>query len=343
MAVITTSIQDEGGDYSSITAWEADLDNAGVYSASDDAVGSIDDNFLFAENPVINGGGTIGLATIKLTVGSGVRHDGTEGSGARLEGDIGVSVTDVTIEWLEIFSAGSSYYCIRAAHASVSNRTLVDKCILHGIDYSGSQSQIYALGDNSGAIEARNCIIYDIVHNGTGTRHVSGIYGASASRQIHIYNCTIHDIVCNTTSGNAYGFSFTDSTAHIVKNCVVTDPSGSTSGTKQCYSLSAPSNAVMEYNLASDTSASGTGSLDSKTSANQFVNTGAGTEDLHLKTGADAINAGTDLSGTFTDDIDADTRGAVWDMGADDTLTAAGGGALLPMLANYGQDRGGTL
>ena len=57
--------------------------------------------------------------------------------------------------------------------------------------------------------------------------------------------------------------------------------------------------------------------------ANQFVNPGSG--DFHLKAGADAINAGTDLSVNFTDDIDTQTRpiAGVWEIGADETSAAA--------------------
>jgi hypothetical protein len=52
------------------------------------------------------------------------------------------------------------------------------------------------------------------------------------------------------------------------------------------------------------------------TSSNEFVNEGAG--DYHLKSGADCIGAGTDLSGTVDDDFDGVARpqGAAYDIGA---------------------------
>ena len=55
--------------------------------------------------------------------------------------------------------------------------------------------------------------------------------------------------------------------------------------------------------------------------------------------GSDAINAGTDLSGTFTDDIDGDTRpiSTAWEIGADET-TASGATALrIPRPSGSGQ------
>ncbi|MEA2006752.1 MAG: choice-of-anchor Q domain-containing protein, partial [Patescibacteria group bacterium] len=61
------------------------------------------------------------------------------------------------------------------------------------------------------------------------------------------------------------------------------------------------------------------GDTDSKTP--DFVSTTSGSEDFHLQSTSDAINVGTDLSGTFTDDIDGDTRPIdAWDIGADEEV-----------------------
>jgi hypothetical protein len=60
--------------------------------------------------------------------------------------------------------------------------------------------------------------------------------------------------------------------------------------------------------------------------SNQFVSTTGGSEDLHLKQSADCIDVGDDLSGTFTGDIDGDTRPTgvnTWDIGADELTATA--------------------
>jgi hypothetical protein len=45
-------------------------------------------------------------------------------------------------------------------------------------------------------------------------------------------------------------------------------------------------------------------------------------EDYHLKTsGHKAGNSGTDLSASFTDDVDGATRSQAWDMGADEAVS----------------------
>jgi hypothetical protein len=74
------------------------------------------------------------------------------------------------------------------------------------------------------------------------------------------------------------------------------------------------------------TSGSGdsSGTITGLVAVNQWVNLGVGTEDLHLKEGSDAIDVGTDLSATFTDDIDGVTRSGTWDIGADEYVAAVG-------------------
>ena len=76
-----------------------------------------------------------------------------------------------------------------------------------------------------------------------------------------------------------------------------------------------------------------------KAAADQFVSV-SGSIDLHLKTGSDAIDAGTDL-GTSpenmeldTDGRDRDAEGDTWDIGADEFVGAAAVAA--PLLALLG-------
>ena len=67
----------------------------------------------------------------------------------------------------------------------------------------------------------------------------------------------------------------------------------------------------------------GANSLDSKTASDNYTNLTGGSEDFHVKdTNADIYDAGTDLSGSLTDDIDGDSR-SQWDIGADEYTTGA--------------------
>ena len=95
----------------------------------------------------------------------------------------------------------------------------------------------------------------------------------------------------------------------------------------------------MDHNAADDGTESGTGSI-AITAANEFVSTVGGAEDLHLKSGADCIDAGTDLGTTPTgvnidiDGRDRDAEGDTWDIGADEFVAAAGG--ILPQMIQHG-------
>ncbi len=90
MATLTKTIGTTSRDYSTIQAWEDDLDDgtnaandATAYSSGDDAIGECFNDSAFDESVLINGGGTVELSTIILTVASGEEHDGTAGTGVR--------------------------------------------------------------------------------------------------------------------------------------------------------------------------------------------------------------------------------------------------------------------
>jgi hypothetical protein len=118
MATVTNSIGTSSRDYSTISAWEADLSDASIYSNGDDAVGEMYADSTFTGNTVtIDGGTSIGgssgqdLNSVKLSVHSDSRHDGTAESGALLKpttgsghsnGIIKIQRDDFTIEWLDI-------------------------------------------------------------------------------------------------------------------------------------------------------------------------------------------------------------------------------------------------
>ena len=118
MATVTKTIGTSSRDYSTISAWEADLSDASIYSNGDDAVGEMYADSTFTGNTVtIDGGTSIGgssgqdLNSVKLTVATASRHDGTAESGALLKptsgsghsvGIIKIARDDFTIEWLDI-------------------------------------------------------------------------------------------------------------------------------------------------------------------------------------------------------------------------------------------------
>ena len=323
MATVTYSIGTSGRDYSTVTAWEADLDNGALYSPGDDAVGEMHNDSAFDETIDINGGGTIGLTSRTLTVAVADRHDGTAGSGVRFVytsgGDVlldGVASFDTLLEWIEFdFNGQDMRRCVR-------DNQKVQRCIFH--DAAGNRGNpVQALTKATGDAFWTNNIVYDMLNVGNGGS--AGLYENASSADVQIYNNTVHNITC-TGTGNGRGIDTRDQSNENIRNNICTSCDVG-------FDRSSPSNATMDYNATDDTSAAGANSLNSIVVANQYVSTVGGSEDLHLKTGADAIDEGVDLGTTPTGvevDIngrDRDANADTWDIGAHEFV---GGGGPTP-------------
>ena len=188
---------------------------------------------------------------------------------------------------------------------------------IDGIQFSGNTGAIYrglAIGDLS------NCIL-----NGLNTNNLSGVSQESGGA-ITCWNVVAFNFGTGASGFISYtnGSNFRNCTAFNCDNVGIENGYADAVATN-CVALTCGScfdgGIVGNYNCSSDTTAPGANSLKSKSAANNFVDIGAGTEDLHLKLGADCINTGTDLSAYFTTDIDGTTRptGAnTWDIGADE-------------------------
>lgn len=330
VATITKTIG-TGKDYSTVTAWEADLDVGAIYASGDTALGEMY-NQTFDEAVTINGGGTIGLVGIILRGASGQRHSGIMGTGARFVQSSAKAITlttnltnGITLSWLGFdFGNFSLTNSITSGATSTTNEMKIWNNIIYNAAGPGGTGTVVNIPSNKVAF-VRNMILNCAGASG------SGIYRGFAppgSRIMNQSNNTVYNIT-KAGTGNCYGFGGLDNAVYTAQNNVGCSNGGSTSGTKKDFEISSPASAVMDHNLSSDTSATGTGSLTSKTAGNQFVSTTGGSEDLHLKSGADAINAGTDLVTTPTnvnidiDGRDVDAQGDVWDMGADEYVSAS--------------------
>lgn len=346
MATITRSIGTDNRQYSTITAWEADLDNDTPYDAGDDAVGECYNDSAFDESVTINGGGTLGLNSITLSVASGERHDGTAGSGARIVQSSKTATTGtVTLasaantriiycNWLEIDDSSAPTSNSYGVYISAPPGW-VRGCLIHGQGPSdGGASScvgVYRIhntfpGTNFDAI--LNCVIYG--QNGGGPNGEDS-YGAytTTSRSLYCYNVTVFGQKTNSDGDPAYGIAVPDVSGITLKNIISAGQSNAGSGGAACFSDSSYTSTVVADLASSDATANGSGALTNLTIANQFVSTTAGSEDLHLKYGADCIDAGTDLGTTPTgvnidiDGRDRDAEADTWDIGADETQAAS--------------------
>ena len=332
MATVTYSIGTSGRDFSTMTSWEAELDNGALFSAGDDAVGECYNDSAFDEDVTINGGGTLGLNSVTLTVASGERHDGTAGSGARVVASTGRQLNlrppagfdeKYIVEWLEWDQNGQSEASVSTSGASFGSVPSIRNMLVH--DQDGGAAFNGFVAASSRDIRIANCVFYNNSRASGST--VRGLYLDADRASGGLFNTTVYNVE-NTSTGGCIGVTcLTNSTNTKVKNtiCIDTSAGGSTSD------FSFGSNADHDYNLSSDSTADGTNSITSGTASNLFVSTVAGSEDLHLKTGADAIDAGVDLGTTPSGvevDIngrDRDSNGDTWDIGAHEFVSAGGG------------------
>ena len=369
MATVTKTIGTSSRDYSTISAWEADLSDAAIYSAGDDAVGEMYADSTFTGNTVtINGGTSIGgsagqdLNSVKLTVASASRHDGTAESGALLkptsgsghnQGIIRVQRDDFTIEWLDIsmdsLNSTNTNTAIKlesgVGNCTIRNMLIHDKggnpgssgpVGIHSTQAAGTSDNWYFL----------NNIIYSLIE--TSNDSASAINVRAFQGNLYIYNNTIYLIRSNGGSKDAVGIrcaNDADTTANIKNNIVAgLDGADKNHGYKidnGSATLNSATNLSDDsVDAADDAEDFGRNANDSTALINKtladiaFVSTTAGSEDLHITADSVCVDAGTDLgtAGGSQIDIngrDRDSQGDTWDIGAhelvadDDTTGAA--------------------
>lgn len=335
MATITKTIGTDSKDYSTVTLWEADLDNTGEYSSTDDAVGEAYNDSVFNEAVTFNGGNTSGLSSVKLSVAAGERHTGTAGTGVRNIRSPATAETfktamttiPITIEWWEIQAGGSgSQFGINLDSFAGTEVTVAQNNIVWNVvSATTSMAGITSAEGSGSAATIQNNIVYNCICASSGAEDGHGINSSGDS----VLNNTVYLILNNNGTGDAIGINDTTAAAsRDVRNNVVATPGGTSSGTKACFGTFTGTG-TYDYNAATDTSAPGANSVQSITASAEFVSLTIASEDLHLKATSTLRNLGVNLTGVTTDietDIDGTTRHATapWDIGADDRVGYTG-------------------
>lgn len=330
MPTVTKTIGTTGRDYSTIQAWADDLDNGAVYSSGDDIVGEIYDDSVFDEQVSFRESDVIsGFSSVQLTVPESERHDGTAGTGARLvrsaygsgNGIMDVRVNDFIIEYFEISYTGSAGSALRGFLTDDYSGTgiagvVVRNCIVHDIASDNVCGILSGHNSNGNITEFHNNVVYNIAANHTCT----GIQWGVASPRIHyFYNNTVFNCSVSRTSGGeqvaGIRYNASNSSSRCKNNVSAGTVGTVTSSFADDFVISG--SCVRENNVSEDASATGTNSVTGATPASLFVSTVGGSEDLRLKAGAAAINAGTDLGSAYAVDAAGfDRTGRLWDIGA---------------------------
>ena len=269
-----------------------------------------------AANFNIQGSTTDASRTITLTADGVNRHNGVVGAGVVVNsnGSNMVSIFDanVTIEWLELrgLRGQLSGAVLRPIDGGATNILLQNLLIHDFFDDSLAtinQSGIRLSGVAGKSVTVRNVMMWD------GDNQ--GITADEVGDALTIENCSIDDMRGST--GNPRRGVFADQTLGVIVRNTIATRSGTDFATGSGSFAAGPTST---NNISSDATAPGNLPLTAL-AANLFVNPGI---DLHLKSGAVAIDSGVSLAASFANDIDGQPRQAgAWDRGADELAATA--------------------
>lgn len=247
---------------------------------------------------------------IVVTSPSGQRHSGTFNTARAYMSNtasncLTMNVANTLVEWMQFTVSTANVTCITTNSAGV----MIRNCILRATDVN---PQI--LCSITAACTIRNTLVYNSGRHGifvnSNTVTLQNVTVAGCPRN-GIWNLGgTANVICTNVlaSGNGNGttlFDFDNSGGGMTGNMTTC---ASADGTADDFG--------------------GTGNRAGQTFS--FVNAGSG--DFHLTSSdAGARDFGTDLSGTFPDDIDGETRSGTWDIGADEYLAPASGGFPFPV------------
>lgn len=281
--------------YNTLQAWE---DARGGNLVSDDRIEvgvAYKDGAFTSTNPqavlYIKDNTTDSTHYFELTVAEGNRHDGTAGatgtSNAMIDGENGgrkgiwvQDDQDVRIKWLELKNfSGANYANAVYIHGTIGSNVQLDFLLIHDFINGtvGDANKSYGIkvgADGNCTVTVRNCIIY----NGD----YAGITGDETTDTVTIENCTIYGILGDGIDD--------DQSDIVVRNTIsMNNGDGSTYIDIDTSNLGA----TQEYNISSDGSASGTGSLTNRTATDNpnpgtgdwvvFSSLTSGSENFHLQ------------------------------------------------------------
>ena len=288
--------------YTSLSAWEAaeqtDLDAAGDTHVCYVRSGSGGDD---TSDCTIDGWTTSSGNEILIECASGNRHSGKwDDSSYVWEGSGGNGTTfQVDDNYVSMVGLQFDHTLGNNANAWIEvtgTNFFMDKCIGR---MTGGANNHFIFGTGASTGEIRNTIGYDF------DDIIFDADTSAAQPSWYFRNCTgVND--SETTFATAYN----DAEWH---NCCAFDSTDSYTGTPNAATNNA-------YSEGTDPGSNG---VDISSDAGTDLFTDYNNDDFHVKdTNSSLYDAGADLSGTFTDDIDSETR-SQWDIGADEYVAAA--------------------
>lgn len=311
---VVKTIRASGGDYTTLSAWEA-ANQGDLVAADEIRVAECYNDWPGGLNDAVYLDGSTEDATryLMITVAPGHRHDGTPGTGFHIRRDQ---------DWLTLVRLNAS-----------------SRARLEWLDARNGATNGTAYDIQQGW--ATNCIARG-GYRGFGSCRVNSrlvnclAIGPSSIAAFELTDWQNAQALNCVAAGASYGFRYNKGTGAVLKNCVAYGNTTNYSGT---YAAASTNNASSS---ASD-DAPGGSSVWNVTSA-AFAD--AANNDFHLASGSVLIGAGTNLYSDFTTDIDGDTwpSSGAWDIGFDYRVAAGGGvtGTLSVTLENFTSGINGT-
>jgi len=321
--VISTIKPAGGGDYTTLQAWEDAVD--GDSNAQQTA-----ECYSGGDLGAITFGGWAGAtsATVhpKITVPVAERHGGDLSAGAYTTGQIaietfGSATPPLDIEYLRLTSNSSSIINLSNEFATSDIIVNINNVIVNnGGITPGPAINVTANNESSHAltVNIRN-LLTDNISTGVSLQSLSA-KGGVGDLTATVQNCTL--IGVGSTPDPARGIYIIDSgdvcNVTIENNIALDFEDGD-------FTSSGSPTVTSNNNLSSDATAddfSGSGHITGATTADVLAD--PDNDDFSLKADSAAIDAGKDLSGSFTTDIISNTRpqGSAFDIGAYELLQA---------------------
>lgn len=332
----TSTIGTTGRTYSTMASWESTVTGA-------NEIGECYDDTAFNEQLALNNPNC--TTQMRLTAEANERHDGTAGSGVRIDRDVGqfnnvttvINTVGPEIEWIE-WDGNDNDSTFGGVGIGPGQLSHVHHCLVHDMTMSGGLCKGINVGVSTNAPQVYRNFVWDIKSTDTGSNVCAGV-GHSGSSDIGDFsNNTVFFVDNDNGTGACYCYGLTnDLSGNNFDNCLGFDAQGSSSGTIQDWQDTNIVTGTARTNGSSDTTASGTSPLTSLTTTNELVSTTGGMEDLHLdNTTSTVLTDGTDLGtspsdngddiGVDIDGFDVDTDGSSWEPGADQYSTSVSTG-----------------
>lgn len=330
MAVITSTVGSAGGrDYSDLSTAEAD--DFGM-SSGDTAIVNMYNDSTFNDSVTINT--TVSTGNIQVTAVDSEKHDGTAGNGVRwVHASTGKTIEitreDVDIEWIE-WDQSDLTGGARSLYGNSGN-VRFKNILFHNIK---GTSLIWGMAPFGVDAYAVRCTGYEQETTATGSVenhlfHVKLNINSTGNDIAGAWNCTGYHIFSTDTDPEnvifySEGATIDDWMARFVNNIGM--------GADDSDFLFNGSRGFGKYGLSEDATADDaptqSNNVINKTIGDQFVSTTLGSEDLHIKSGSDAIDVGLDLVNTPAgvkfdiNNRDVDAEGDTWDIGAHELVAA---------------------